>query len=55
MANWSVYRPPIEHYEIGDAPEHPRIDPVAKVFRLVLIFVVIQALNLMVTMCLLLR
>lgn len=43
---WSVYRPPVEAYEVDDTPQRPRIDPVAKVFRLVALFCVLQALNL---------
>lgn len=52
---WSVYRPPIEHYEVGDVPDVQRIDPVGKVFRLVYIFAAIQALNLLATLALWLR
>lgn len=51
---YSVYRPPIEHYEVGDAPEMPR-DPVAKIFRLLFIFILLQVMNLLALACLLVR
>lgn len=44
----SVYRRPVEHYEVQDAPEMQR-DPVGKIFRLVFIFAFLQALNLIAT------
>ena len=51
---WSMYRPPIEHYEIGDVPEMPT-DPVGKIFRLLGVFIALQALNLLGLIALWLR
>lgn len=50
----SVYRRPVETYEVTDAPE-AGFDPVGKVFRLVFIFAVIQGINLLATIAIWLR
>lgn len=50
----SVYRRPVEIYEVGDVPELPR-DPVGKIFRLLFVFITLQALNLLALVCLWLK
>lgn len=51
MPMWSVYRLPVEAYEVTDAPE-PHIDPVGRVFRLLFVFIVLQALTFLMVVAL---
>ena len=53
--HWSVYRPPIEIYEVDDRPEPPRVDPIKNVFRLVAFFATVQALTLIAVLFLWLK
>ena len=52
--HWSVYRPPLEAYEVDDKPEMPT-DPVGKIFRLLGVFIALQVINLLGLIALWLR
>lgn len=44
MPMWSVYRLPIEAYEVTDVPA-PHIDPVGRLFHLLYVFIFLQVVN----------